>query len=92
MTIVDRTLSTAFLHRPEVHPWGARTDHVPVVTEARADGASSRITAAPWEGLYLEVDQDVDAGSAGADGLTTEAELIKVSATDTWDDSGAPHP
>jgi hypothetical protein len=62
MTIVHRTLSTAFLHRPEVHQWGTRTDHVPEVTEARADGASSRITTAPWEGLYLEVDEGVDAG------------------------------
>lgn len=71
MTIVHRTFSAAFQHRPEVHPWGTGTDQAPAATEARADGASSGTTAASGEGPYLEV----DAGSAVADGLPTESEL-----------------
>jgi hypothetical protein len=46
----------------------------------------------PGKGFTSKSTKEWTQASAGADGLPTESELIKVSATDTWDDSGAPHP
>lgn len=65
MTIAHRIFTPAFLRRPEVNRWGAHTNHGTQVTATRAEGRGSGITSAPWEGLYIEVNDDIDSIAAG---------------------------
>lgn len=76
MTIIHRVFSTAFHHRPEAHRWGIQAS---AVSEVRPDRVTSQITSAPWEGLYLEVDDEVD--NVVADGIPTGPELDRFLAT-----------
>ncbi|MBT8163615.1 MULTISPECIES: hypothetical protein [Arthrobacter] len=72
MTIIQRTFSAAFRHGQSAHRWSTRSGREAensVAAEVRPHGASARITAAPWAGLYLEVDD------AGGDGATRQPEV-----------------
>lgn len=66
MTIVPRTFSAAFLRRPAGSHWGTQPVQAPAHTEVAAAGGSAGITAAPWEGLYLEVEESQDSAAASA--------------------------
>jgi hypothetical protein len=75
MAVIHRTFAGAFNYRSDVHGWGTQA---PAVAAVRPDRDSPRITAAPWEGLYLEV-EDVD--NTVADGLPTDPELVRFLAS-----------
>jgi hypothetical protein len=79
MTIVPRTFSAAFLRRPAASHWGTRPVQAPAHTEAAADGGSAGITAAPWEGLYVEVEATQDGAAASA--LPADSELERFLAS-----------
>lgn len=79
MTIVPRTFSAAFLRRPAASHWGTRPVQVPAHTEVAAVGGSIGITAAPWEGLYLEAKESRD--SAAASALPADSELERFLAS-----------
>ncbi len=64
MTIVPRTFSAAFLHRPAVQRWGTRSTPADAVTEVPAARVGTGITAAPWVGLYFEVEESRDDATA----------------------------
>jgi hypothetical protein len=64
MTIAQRRFSVALRHGRATRHWGIQSRHEAAVTEVRPSPPSSRITAAPWEGLYLEVDEAADSGVA----------------------------
>lgn len=68
MTISHRIFSSHFLHPSHVHCSAN-------VEGARSEEASSGITSTPWEGLYLEVNEDVDVDNAVADGLHPNLDL-----------------
>lgn len=57
MTVVQHTFSVALRHHSTVRRWGTRHGEGAAVNEVRRSVPSSRISAAPWEGLYLEVDE-----------------------------------
>jgi len=75
MTTVHRTFAGAFNYRSDVHGWGTQA---PSVSAVRPDGATPRITAAPWQGLYLEVNENAD-NTEGP--LPTESELAQFLAS-----------
>ncbi|WP_456506877.1 hypothetical protein [Arthrobacter sp. TE12232] len=64
MTTVQRRFSVALRHRRATRHWGTQSSHEAAVAEVRPSAPSSRITAAPWEGLYLEVDKAAESGVA----------------------------
>lgn len=68
MTISHRIFSSHFLHPSHVH-CSAK------VVGVRSEEASSGITSTPWEGLYLEVNEDVDVDNDVADGLHPNLDL-----------------
>ncbi|MET3921471.1 hypothetical protein ABIB26_002412 [Arthrobacter sp. UYEF20] len=74
MTIVQRTFSAAFQHGPATRRRATRSSQAPVVTEVRAAGVSAGFTAAPWEGLYLEVDDAVGNAADGGRAAVSESQ------------------
>jgi len=76
MTTVHRTFAGAFNYRSDVHGWGTQA---PSVSAVRPDRANPGITAAPWEGLYLEVNEDAD--NTVDNPLPTEPELAQFLAS-----------
>lgn len=64
MTIVQRRFSVALKHRRAIHQGGIRSRLEAAAAGAPPSVPKVRITAAPWEGLYLEVDDAADSGVA----------------------------